>query len=201
MKKTALTLLLLSTIYGSYAQTSNVDAEGRRSAATGATRGESMACRAQANDQQLSGKERRAFMRNCVREEASTKGASGSGATSSGPGLDAEGRPSMAAGGTRTQAQACRAEAVDKKMAGAERRAFMRECMAGAAYSGPSSGSSSGSSTTSGGTGTVAAPRDAEDRPQAKGPSRAESKECAREANEKNLKGAERRQFMRTCVH
>lgn len=192
MKKTILALMLLSTIYGAHAQKSNLDAEGRPTAASGQTRADAAACREQARERQMTEKERKDFMRSCVRagaaDRTTSSGASGAAPTTQ----DAEGRPSLSSGPTRSQTQACRADAAEKKLSGAERRSFMREC---------TSRSESASSGSSAASGTVKAQSDAEGRMPYTGASRAESRACAQEANEKKLRGAERREFMRGCVH
>ncbi|MDB5796402.1 MAG: hypothetical protein JWP36_304 [Paucimonas sp.] len=108
---------------------------------------------------------------------------------------DAEGRPTVNRGASRELVRLCNNEARDNKLAGAERRRFIRDCVRGdgaASTAAASGGPAQGTAATPDPDGRI-------DREMGQGLTRAQAKACREEANAQKLKGADRRRYWADC--
>ncbi|WP_161993297.1 PsiF family protein [Lacisediminimonas profundi] len=129
MKKTVMALMLASFAFGVSAQAPKaVDAEGRPVGPSGPTREVTAACKAEAKEKKLQGAERRKFMRTCTKTEKPAASAPSGPPQPTAKGPDPDGKTNGGPAVTRQETVACKKEADEKNLRGAERRAFMRTC-------------------------------------------------------------------------
>lgn len=92
-------------------------------------------CNAEAREQALKGDARKAFMSTCLRGKhaapaaAATEGAEGEGKKEAEPAAAAPAEAEVALTDARSRRKACNQQATERSLKGAERKAFVAECV------------------------------------------------------------------------
>lgn len=193
MKKMMMAFSMLAFAAAASADTLNAnDADGRVPADPAVTSMQSLPCRTEAGEKNLSGEAWMAFMQECVKR-APAPAAANPAPTMTERGPDPDGQVNATPGVTRDKVSACRSEANDRKLSGTARHEFLVACA--------SPDAPSPSVIPSGTSKETAATPDADGRTSANaGAARDQLLACRKQAIDQNIPKDDQRAFVRKCV-